>query len=135
MAAALAGAMLAEHLAPFEFLAQPRPFGWVPFRSLVAGSLAAGVQAILAKLFLQGTLLWFLLRSGVRLPLAAGLQAGVVLAASVAQCWLPGRSAEITDALLVLGLALTFHLVRPRGGPVPAPARGWRARAAAARAP
>ncbi len=130
MAAALLGAMLAERLAPFDFAAVPRPFGWVPFRSLVAGSLGAGVQAILAKLFLQGALLWWLLRCGLRLPLAATLQAAAVLAASVAQCWLPGRSAEITDTLLVLGLALAFRLMRPQERPDATAPSGWRARVA-----
>ena len=114
MAAAMLGVLLIERLAPFEFVAMPRSFGWIPFRSLVAGSLGAGLQAILAKLFLQGAALFWLLRCGLRLWPATALLAVLVFVASLAQCWLPGRSAEITDMLLALGLGLAFHLLRPR---------------------
>lgn len=113
MAAAMLGALLVERLQPFEFSAAARPFGLVPFRSLVAGSLGVGVQAILSKLFLQGALLWWLLRLGLRLRDAAALLAGLVLAASLVQTRLPDRSAEITDTVLALGLVLLFHLLRP----------------------
>lgn len=128
MATALLGALLAERLEPFAFAGPPRDFGWIPFASLVGGGLAAGLQAALAKLFLQGAVLWWLLRCGLPLLPAAGLLVAVVLAGSVAQCWLPGRSAEITDTLLALGLALAFRALRP---PSPAVTQaGWRARAA-----
>lgn len=114
LAAAMLGAVLAERLAPFDFVGPPRAFGLIPFRSVVGGSLGAGVQAMLAKLFLQGALLWWLVRSGLPLWPAALLQATLVLAASIAQCWLPGRSAEITDTLLVLGLACFLQAFPPR---------------------
>lgn len=112
MVASLLAALLVERLQPFDFSAAPRPFGLVPFRSVFAGTLGAGVEAILSKLFLQGALLWWLLRLGLGLRHAAALLAGIVLAASLVQTRLPGRSAEITDVVLALGLALLFHLLR-----------------------
>jgi VanZ family protein len=130
MAAAMLGAVLFERLEPFDFSAPLRPFGWIPFRSLIGGSMEANYQAILAKLFLQGALLWWLLRSGLRLPVAALLQAAVVLAASLAQTRLPGRSAEVTDPLLVLALAAVFYLAPPPSGDAPRPQAAWRIRAA-----
>ncbi len=120
--AALAVALvLLLRLEPFAFADAPRPFGWVPFRSLLAGSWQAGLQAILEKLFLYGGLLWSLSRAGLA-PLRATLAAtALVLATSLAQTRLPGRSAEIGDALLVLLLALVWRGLSPLRTPRPAP--------------
>ncbi len=128
MAAAMLGVVLVERLEPFVFIEPARDFGWVPFRSLVHSTQEAGFLAMLFKLFLHGATLWWLLRAGLRLPLAGGLQAALVLSASLLQTHIPGRSAEITDTLLVLGFATVFVIVRP------APARprveaSWRTRA------
>jgi VanZ family protein len=130
MAAGLLVMVLVERLEPFVFTATPpRDFGWIPFRSLVQGSMEAGFLAILSKLFLQGATLWWLLRAGMRAPAAVGLQATLVFAGSLAQTHIPGRSAEITDTLLVIGLALAFRTVRPAVASSRATA-GWRSRAA-----
>ena len=129
MVAVMLGAVLAERLEPFDFSAS-REFGWLPFASLLGGSRDAGLAAILGKTFLFGSLLWWLLRAGARLPLATATTATVVLAGSLAQTRIPGRSAEITDTLLVLALALLI-----RAYPVTAPERcaaSWRDRAAMA---
>ncbi len=117
-AALLAGLLLAaiavERLEPFTFLPEARDFGWVPFLSLIAGSWEAGMQAILQKLFLYGALLWCLWRAGLSLPVATGAGALAVFGLSLAQTHLPGRSAEITDTAMLLGLGIVFHLVPPR---------------------
>jgi VanZ family protein len=114
--------VLLLRLEPFAFADAARSFGWVPFRGLIAGSWQAGLQAALEKLFLTGGLLWSLSRAGLA-PAPATLAAfALVLATSVAQTWLPGRSAEIGDALLVLLVALVWRgLVSPPRTPRPAP--------------
>lgn len=129
IATALITAVLAERLEPFVFAFPTREFGWIPFRSLLGGSREAAVAAILLKLFLYGALLWWLLRSGLRLPVATGLAVPIVLGASLLQTVIPGRSAEITDTLMVLGLAVIFHLAKAAVGVSRAEAT-WRSRAA-----
>jgi len=114
MVALLLVAVGIERLEPFRFLPEARRFGWVPFNSLISGSWDAGLQAMLQKLFLYGALLWSLRRARLSLPLATGAAALSVLALSLIQTRLPGRSAESTDALLVLGLGFVFHLMPAR---------------------
>lgn len=111
--ALLVAAILVERLSPFTFLADPRPFGWAPFESLIRGRWEVGFQAMMHKAFLYGAMLWLAVRSGIPLPLAAALGAGFLFAASYAQSWLPQRSAEITEAVLVLGLAALMALLAP----------------------
>ena len=105
-----AAAIALQSLEPFMLLPQPRPFVWVPFRSLIVGSTETNVRSFLEKTFLYGALLWLLLRGGARFwPAATGATA-FVLALKWGQTWLPRRSGEITDVLLVLILALILRL-------------------------
>ena len=115
----LAAALLVERLEPFTLLAEPRAFGWVPFRSVVGNSWDAAVPALLNKLFLYGALPWFLLRAGAPLTLAATGTALLVFATSVAQTYMPSRSGEVTDTLLVLGFALALAVRPPPQGSGP----------------
>lgn len=111
-----AAAIALQSLEPFMLLPQPRPFVWVPFRSLIVGSTETNVRSFLEKTFLYGGLLWLLLRSGVGFwPTAIGA-AAFILALKWGQTWLPRRSGEITDVLLVLILALILRLTAGRRG-------------------
>ncbi|WP_372617595.1 VanZ family protein [Falsiroseomonas sp.] len=110
--AALLFVVLLEGLAPYTFLAEPRPFGWIPLRSLMSGHWGNGLQAVLYKSFLYGGLVWLGLRAGLRPLLAGGFAVAVALAVSAAQAWLPGRSAEITDAVIAAGTILLLQLLR-----------------------
>lgn len=103
--------VLAEGLSPFAFLDAPRGFGWVPFRAAFGGSVGVGMVAVATKFLLHGALLWLLLRLRVPFLVAAALVAGVALGMSVAQLWLPGRSAEITDMLIALTAAVLLWLM------------------------
>jgi VanZ family protein len=105
----------ALRLEPFEFQADGREFGWIPFRSLMQGSLRANTLAFLEKFFLYGSLVYLLGNAlGRRLP-AALLIAALLFATSWAETWLPGRSAEITDALIALIAAAIFALLPAAG--------------------
>jgi VanZ family protein len=108
--AGLLAAVLLEGLAPYRVLEVPRPFGWIPFRSLVHGQLGFGVQAVLYKGFLYGGLGWLGMRAGLGLAVASVLAVLVAFAISLSQTWLPGRSAEITDAALATGAMLVLWL-------------------------
>jgi VanZ family protein len=107
----LIGAIVIESLAPFRFLPAARPFGWIPFLSLMEGSIEVNVRSMFAKVFTYGSLLWLLTRSGLGPGAATTFSAAMVLALRYAQTYLPGRSAEITDCLIVLILAMVMRLV------------------------
>ena len=64
------------------------------------------------KVFLYGSLLFLLTETGVRLGISALLVASCLFATSWLETYLPGRSAEITDAVMALLIALIFALLR-----------------------
>jgi hypothetical protein len=66
-------------------------------------------------------LLLLLVKAGMRLRVAVAVACAVLLATSVAQIFLLGRSAEITDALMALILGLIYWGFRS-WFPAPAPA-------------
>jgi hypothetical protein len=105
--------VLAEGLAPYRFAEAARGFSFVPFGALVGGQYTAGLQAGLQKLFLYGGLLWLAGRAGVRGWVAVAAVVGLALAIGLVQTRLPGRSAEVTDAVLVLVAALVLRGGQP----------------------
>ncbi len=105
-AAVLSAAIVAERLEPFEFQATARAFGWLPFRSFLDGSLEVNTMSFLEKFFLYGSLIWLATEAGLRLWPATLLTASLLLVTSVAEMYIPGRSAEITDALMALMIGL-----------------------------
>jgi VanZ family protein len=94
--------IIAERLEPFQFAADGRAFGWIPFRSFLYGALELNILSFLEKAFLYGTVIWLLDKSGLRPGRSTILVAIVLFATSLAETHLPGRSAEITDALMAL---------------------------------
>ena len=75
------------------------------------GSLSADTLAFLEKFFLYGSMIYLLGDAlGRRLP-AAVITAALLFATSWAEAWLPGRSAEITDTLMALIVAVIFALL------------------------
>lgn len=107
----LVGDIVVQSLDPFHFLPRARPFGWIPFLSFMHGSVEVNIRSMFAKVFTYGSLLWLLTRSGWSLTAATIFSAPLVLALRYAQTYLPFRSAEITDFLIVLILALVMRLV------------------------
>jgi len=105
LAAFIAVFIAIDALRPFHFNPAPRHFGLVPFRSFMDGPRENGSRVFLEKTFIYGSLLWLLRRSGISLALATVLALALVLPSRLAQVYLPGRSAEITDALMVLMFA------------------------------
>ncbi|HTW27955.1 MAG TPA: VanZ family protein [Acetobacteraceae bacterium] len=116
-------------LAPFHFEPVGRPFSWVPFGSMMHGSIGIAMQAFCEKATLYGGLIWLLHRAGTRLGTATAITAVLLLATSFAETHLPGRSAEITDAVMALALGGAFALL-PDPADRAAPAPSGRPRAA-----
>lgn len=121
----LAAFVIAFRLQPFDFHPQATPFGWMPFRSLMQGSLHADLVATLEKAFLYGGLIWIGSRAGMNPWISTCLVAGLLLATSFLETHLPGRSAEITDC--VMALLLGCGLAALRGFP---PNADWKQRQA-----
>jgi VanZ family protein len=98
-------------LAPFHFSASAREFGWVPFRGFLEAPTDSAIRAFFEKAFFYGGMVWLLVRSGFSIGRAAAFGATLVFCLRLSQVYLPGRSAEITDTLLVLMLAAMMKLV------------------------
>jgi glycopeptide antibiotics resistance protein len=111
-------------LAPFNFADEPNVYGWVPFFSFMQGSIDNDVQAFFEKSFLYGGTIWLLVEAGLALRPATWLVAGLLLAASFADIYVPGRSAEVTDAVLAGTFGLFIRMVE--AGTLKAPRLGSR---------
>ena len=112
-----AGLVAVLRLEPFTFNPVPlRAFGWVPFWSLMNGSISVAMQAFLEKSYQYGGLIWLLRRTGIRPMDATLLTAGLLFATSYAEIYLPGRSGELTDAAMALSIGAVFGLLRDAGG-------------------
>jgi VanZ family protein len=111
---AFAGMIVVARLQPFVFSATPGAFGWVPFGSFLRGSTGVAVQAFCEKFFQYGGLIWLLRRTGLQTAYATILTAALLFATSWAETYLPGRSAETTDAVMALTIGGVFGLLADR---------------------
>jgi VanZ family protein len=108
----LSAYIVAERLEPFQFSAHGRAFGWTPFRSFLYGSVEVNITSFLEKAFLYGALIWLLDKSGLRSGVSTILVATMLFAASWAETYLAGRSAEITDAVMALLIGIIIALAK-----------------------
>ena len=104
--------VLIWRLQPFQFADRGASFGWIPFLSLMRGSLTINVESFLEKIFYYGVLIWLITAAGARPRIAAISVALLLFGISLAEIYLPGRSAEITDAFMVLIVAAVAALMR-----------------------
>jgi VanZ family protein len=118
----LCAAVVAQRLEPFDFQSAQADFGWLPFRSFLHGSLAANVQSMFEKAFLYGSLVWMACVAGMRLSAATAAAVFILLLTSFAETYLPGRSGEITDALIALAMGLCISAIQAANATVCAPA-------------
>jgi glycopeptide antibiotics resistance protein len=98
-------------VAPFHFSSIPRAFEWVPFRGFLVAPPSAAIRVFFEKAFLYGGLIWLLARAGLSIGAATASGAILVFALRLLQVYLPARSAEITDTLLLLMLAAMMKLI------------------------
>jgi VanZ family protein len=103
-----------ERILPLQIATTARPFEWIPFFSFLHGSLAVNAQSFMQKVFLYGAGLSLLTDSGLGLVWASVLEGGVLLVTSLLETMEVGRSAEITDAVMVIMIAIVWRLLPAR---------------------
>jgi VanZ family protein len=106
----LAATIVLEGLKPFQVVAEPQSFSWVPFKNSLTDSLEVNYSVLLEKCFWYFSLVWLLTRRGLGVAAAAFATAALLAGIEVVQLWLPGRSAEITDPLLAIIAGLLLGL-------------------------
>jgi hypothetical protein len=94
---------------PFEFR-WVGGFLWIPFAGSLGGDPIRAMPPLIEKFYLIGSLVFFVRYLGTSHWLAVLALGTFVLALELVQQALPGRTPEITDPLLVLGMA---WLMRP----------------------
>jgi VanZ family protein len=111
-------AILAAELAPFHFTAHAAPFYWTPLAATFENERWGATVILLNKAFFYGAAIWLLVRSGVRYLVAGGTLAAALLLLEMVQRYLPGRTPEITDALIAVAMTAALWAVgepRKRG--------------------
>lgn len=98
-------------LVPFHFAATPRPFTWVPFHGFLHGSILLNAQSFLEKTFLYGSLVWLAMRAGCAWRAAVLGCGGLVFGLALLQVYIPGRSAEISDLVILLVIGAVIQLL------------------------
>lgn len=107
----LALAILLRELAPFHFSSTPSSFTWIPFVPTFESERQSAVVILFRKAFDYGGLVWLAGEQGISY-LRAGTAAAAALAALEAlQRYLPGRTPETTDSVLVLLLTVTLWIL------------------------
>jgi VanZ family protein len=102
-------------LQPFIFSQMARvSFGWIPFWSMMNGSVSVAIQALFEKSYQYGGLIWLLGRAGAPLPASTAATAILLFGTSLLEVFLPDRSAEITDAVIALMMGGLFMLIGDR---------------------
>ncbi len=107
-AALLLFAILWAGFTPLVLREDVAGLSWVPFIGALVGDLLTNVRATAEKLFLYGASIWLLMSGGWRLRRAAVAVGVVTLVVELAQIFLMSGVPEVTDPLLVLGIALIF---------------------------
>jgi hypothetical protein len=98
-------------LAPFHFSAIPHAFSWAPFRSFLESPASTAIRVFFEKAFFYGGMIWLLVRAGLSIGAATACGTVLVFGLRLLQVYLPGRSAEITDAILLVMLAAMMKLI------------------------
>jgi len=107
-------AILLVELAPFHFTRHAAPFSWVPLGASFENERWGALVILLRKAFLYGSVIWLLVRSRVAYPVAGSALAASLLVLEMVQRYLPGRTPEITDALIAVVMTAALWALRDR---------------------
>lgn len=95
----LVGLLFLMGLRPFE-TGSPSSFKWLPFAGFLSGNMLVNTASLLEKLFLYGSLVWLMLNISRNRFISFLLPVLLTSTIEIAQIWLVGRGAEITDPIL-----------------------------------
>lgn len=107
--------VLSTGLAPLDFVTDRDTFAMIPFGESLLQYRSVQVVDMFHKCFLYGGLVWLLVRGGLRVMHATLVSAALVLGVEVLQVWLPGKTPDITDPLLVITAGGLIALFDPMG--------------------
>lgn len=110
-------------LMPFDFK-WAGGFGWVPFAGSLTGDPLTAVPPMVEKTYWYGSLVFMFRYLGVSHRSTCWSVGVLVLGLELLQQWLPGRTPEITDPLLVLALAWLMKPAFDRARPIEQPFAG-----------
>jgi VanZ family protein len=105
--------LAADELRPFRFRGPPQVFWWLPFESWFQGAPESYYAIFFQKLFFYTAILWVERTSGMKWAGALAAPAAILFAGELAQLYLPGRTPEITDVVLLLAGAVMLSLAEP----------------------
>jgi VanZ family protein len=108
----LTGALILAELWPFHFQESAQAFNWVPFRALFRSDWQNGFEVLFRKSFWYGSVLWLWRASGCSLAWATAIAAAALFVLERVQVYLPGRTPEITDAVLAALMGVLLWLLR-----------------------
>ena len=119
-AAILVTAIVIGGLAPFTFGTIPARFSWVPFDiTLAIKPWDAAAVILLAKAFRYGAALWLMNQCGAGFLKGGASLVFALAAIEWAQEYLPNRTAESTDPVIALLLAVILKILQPAMRPMP----------------
>lgn len=98
-------------LAPFHWAGKVNSFVWIPFAGLLESNWDSAALVLLDKSFLYGTAVWLFRKAGYSHTWATAGLAALLASIEAAQVYLPGRTAEITDPILLLIMSVLLKLL------------------------
>jgi VanZ family protein len=98
-----------QEFEPFRFTAS-NDFQWLPFASLFPSDAAVYYPIVFEKAFFYTAIVWMMRFRGISWIRAIAMPGVVLAAGEAAQCWLPGRTPELTDLALMSGGAFLLWL-------------------------
>jgi VanZ family protein len=105
-ALALVVSWVVSGLRPFRFVdSAAQAFDWMPFRSMLQGSMLANAWSLVHAVVMAACVMTLACRAGIPRVVAGAAVVALSLLLEMAQVYLPGRSPDVTPALLALGVA------------------------------
>jgi len=114
LALMLTAQILIGELIPFVYTPNPGPFSIIPFGGLLKAVTIKNVLQFTEKVFLYGSFLWLLLKTGLSLRFSMIFSIALLTGIEVIQMFMVGRVSDITNPLIVviLGVFLYFLDIR-----------------------
>ncbi len=103
--------LLLSGLAPFQLRPVPGDFHWLPFHGFLGGSMLINISVVFEKGFFYGALILLLQQESGRFRFAVVTAFLLMLLIEIGQLFVYAHTAEITDPLLVLLIAMALKAV------------------------